>query len=79
MLRPRPLIPLLKIALGCRQIRGDLFTLPRVWEGLKHKCDFQQRRAAVAAFNEAHTWTKRGICMVPCRHAFHPASSLAPH
>ena len=50
-----------------RQIQADLFTLPRVWEGLKQKCHFDQRRAAVAAFNEAHTWTKRGICMVPCR------------
>lgn len=41
--------------------------LQSVWNTLKTSAQFQEREAAVAAFNAAHRWTKRGLAMVPTK------------
>jgi xanthine dehydrogenase/oxidase len=42
--------------------------LREVWSHLKTVCDFEDRQAAVAAFNQHHRWRKRGMCMLPLKY-----------
>jgi len=50
------------------------YTAGNIVEQLKAKCDFDLRKAEVAAFNAEHKWKKRGIEIQPlrysCTHAF---------
>lgn len=38
-----------------------------VWTELKERSDFQQRRAAVEAYNAKHRWRKRGLAIIPTK------------
>ena len=60
---------------ACREIAAEQFTLPRVWEGVKHSAQYAARAAAVRDFNKSHVWQKRGISINPCRCVHHPASA----
>jgi len=42
--------------------------LQNVWEALKTQAEFVKRTAAVAAFNKANRWRKRGIYMTPVKY-----------
>ncbi len=42
-------------------------TLPTVWSQLLSACNYEQRVASVAAFNQANRWRKRGIAVVPTK------------
>ena len=44
------------------------YTIPRIWDELAQSAEFERRRADIDAFNAAHKWTKRGICMTPMRY-----------
>ena len=44
--------------------------LPDMIAQLKTKCDYDNRVAAVAAFNQDNAWRKRGICLIPMRWEF---------
>ncbi|MEO0575261.1 MAG: molybdopterin cofactor-binding domain-containing protein [Pseudomonadota bacterium] len=39
-----------------------------VWKYVKAKADFEERLAAVEQFNDANTWRKRGIYMLPVKY-----------
>jgi xanthine dehydrogenase/oxidase len=40
----------------------------QVWSDFKRIVDFDKRAAAVAEFNRAHRWRKRGISMIPIKY-----------
>ena len=42
--------------------------VPRAWAEVSASADVAARRAAVAAFNGAHRWRKRGLAMVPTKY-----------
>ena len=56
------------------------YTVPRIWEELEKSAELGARGVAIAAFNLAHKWVKRGICMVPMRyyhsHSFNAGTSV---
>ena len=46
------------------------YNIPDIWARLSLTSDMPKRKAAIAAFNAANTWKKRGISMVPMRYPF---------
>jgi xanthine dehydrogenase/oxidase len=41
--------------------------VPRAFAQLQQQADISARRAAVAEFNAAHTWRKRGLALLPTK------------
>ncbi len=46
----------------------DSYYLPDVWRYAAEQADFENRLAAVQAFNRANRWVKRGISMIPIQY-----------
>ena len=42
-------------------------SISKIWQDLKESSEFNQRKAAIAKFNKASRWRKRGISLVPLR------------
>lgn len=45
----------------------ELWNVPRAWAELQQSAAVAERRAAVAAFNSAHAWRKRGLALLPTK------------
>lgn len=45
------------------------YTLPRIWAELSVSSEIDARKAAIAEFNKANKWVKRGIAQTPVRYA----------
>jgi len=43
------------------------YTLPKLWSQMKVAAQFDQRKAAVVAFNKQNKWIKKGISMAPAK------------
>jgi xanthine dehydrogenase/oxidase len=43
------------------------FYVPRMWEDIHRVADIDRRRREVAAFNKAHSYRKRGMCLLPTK------------
>jgi xanthine dehydrogenase/oxidase len=44
------------------------YNLPRIWKELNQSAKFEERQAAVDAFNASNRWKKRGLAAVPMRY-----------
>jgi xanthine dehydrogenase molybdopterin-binding subunit B len=44
-----------------------MFTLPCIWAEIQESADYRGRQVAIADFNKANAWRKRGITITPCR------------
>ncbi len=51
----------------CRDVPPEMFTLPRVWDGVQRQVDYPARVKAVQEFNRANVWRKRGCAVTPTR------------
>eukprot|EP00891_Asterochloris_glomerata_P008497 jgi/Astpho2/8497/Aster-05539 len=49
------------------QNEREMFTLPRVWDGVQRQVDYPARVEAVQEFNRANVWRKRGCAVTPTR------------
>jgi len=47
---------------------GFNWTVPALWAKAKAEWDVAKRRDAIAAFNGANRWRKRGLCMMPIKY-----------
>ena len=45
----------------------QVFQVPKLWAQINTSADVQQRKAAVAAFNAANRWKKRGLSLIPTK------------
>eukprot|EP01116_Phalansterium_solitarium_P016706 TRINITY_DN393_c0_g2_i1.p1 TRINITY_DN393_c0_g2~~TRINITY_DN393_c0_g2_i1.p1 ORF type:complete len:1372 (-),score=562.47 TRINITY_DN393_c0_g2_i1:226-4341(-) len=50
------------------------FNIPQLWAQIQSSADFATRTAAVAAYNTANRWTKRGIALCPMKFGIYWAS-----
>ena len=55
---------------GGNVIGSGLFdwTIPALWANAKADAGWDDRRAAVTAFNAANRWRKRGLCLMPVKY-----------
>jgi len=44
------------------------WTVPILWSQIQDKADYAARKAAVAAYNKANRWTKKGIALTPSKY-----------
>ena len=44
------------------------WTIPQVWAQLQTDADYATRKAAVATFNSANRWKKKGIAISPVKY-----------
>ena len=51
----------------CRDVPPEMFTLPRVWDGVQRQVGYPARVKAVQDFNRANVWRKRGCAVTPTR------------
>ena len=42
--------------------------MKEVWNYLKEKCKFDEKRKQVDEFNDENKWRKRGLCMMPVKY-----------
>eukprot|EP01121_Diplochlamys_sp_Union-15-3_P019602 TRINITY_DN7426_c0_g1_i1.p1 TRINITY_DN7426_c0_g1~~TRINITY_DN7426_c0_g1_i1.p1 ORF type:complete len:483 (+),score=92.27 TRINITY_DN7426_c0_g1_i1:338-1786(+) len=47
--------------------RLKYWNLDQIWDQLKVSADYENRKAAVDAFNSQNKWRKKGISIVPCK------------
>jgi len=44
------------------------WNIPEIWQQIQETADYQARKAAVSAYNNANRWTKKGISIVTCKY-----------
>ncbi|KAF9895263.1 hypothetical protein FE257_000165 [Aspergillus nanangensis] len=54
----------------------DDWHVPLMLEQVRQEVDYDQRRRDIGAFNAAHRWRKRGICLIPTKFGISFATAL---
>ncbi|KAL3477100.1 Molybdopterin-binding domain of aldehyde dehydrogenase-domain-containing protein [Aspergillus californicus] len=58
------------------QVINEDWHVPLLLEQVRTEVKYDERRAAIAKFNKAHRWRKRGICLIPTKFGISFATAL---